>query len=99
MALEGVALSNPGRGAAVLDGFGLRIERGEVVALVGESGAGKSTVAALLLGLREPDRGQVLVDGADLTEARPRRVEAAGGLVATASDGLPGHRAGQHRPG
>ncbi len=66
--LEGVAVSNPGRGAAVLDGFGLRIERGEVVALVGESGAGKSTVAALLLGLREPDRGQVLVDGADLTE-------------------------------
>jgi ABC-type multidrug transport system fused ATPase/permease subunit len=68
VALEGVALSNPGRGAAVLDGFGLRIERGEVVALVGESGAGKSTVAALLLGLREPDRGHVLVDGADLTE-------------------------------
>jgi thiol reductant ABC exporter CydD subunit len=64
--LEDVTLANPGRGAPVLDGFDLRIARGEVVALVGPSGAGKTTVASLLLGLRAPDRGRVSVDGADL---------------------------------
>ena len=64
--LEDVTLANPGRGARVLDGFDLRIARGEVVALVGPSGAGKTTVASLLLGLRGPDRGRVSIDGADL---------------------------------
>jgi thiol reductant ABC exporter CydD subunit len=64
--LEDVSLSNAGRGAALLDGFDLRIGRGEVVALVGPSGAGKTTVASLLLGLRTPDRGRVSVNGADL---------------------------------
>ena len=64
--LEDVTLANPGRGAPVLDGFDLRIGRGDVVALVGPSGAGKTTVASLLLGLRAPDRGCVSVDGADL---------------------------------
>src|SRR6185436_17670933 len=57
---------NAGRGGKVLDGFELTIGRGEVVALVGQSGAGKSTVAALLLGLRSPDGGTITVDGTDL---------------------------------
>ncbi len=65
--LEDVTLANPGRGAPVLDGFDLRIGRGQVVALVGPSGAGKTTVASLLLGLRTPDRGCVSVDGTDLS--------------------------------
>jgi len=71
--LEDVMLANPGRGAPVLGGVDLRIDRGEVVALVGPSGAGKSTVASLLLGLRSPDRGRVVVDGADLGTLDPRR--------------------------
>lgn len=64
--LEGVTLANPGRAGRALDGFDLEIRRGEVVALVGPSGAGKTTVASLLLGLRSPDAGVVTVDGADL---------------------------------
>jgi thiol reductant ABC exporter CydD subunit len=64
--LEGVTLANPGRGGRVLDGFDLEIRRGEVVALVGASGAGKTTVASLLLGLRRPDAGAVTVNGVDL---------------------------------
>ncbi len=47
---------------AVLD-VDLHIRPGETVALVGASGAGKTTVAALLAGLRIPDEGSVLVDG------------------------------------
>ncbi|QAY60976.1 ABC transporter ATP-binding protein [Microbacterium protaetiae] len=51
-----------GGGWAVRD-VDLTIEPGETVAIVGASGAGKTTVAALLAGLRVPDQGEVLVDG------------------------------------
>ena len=64
--LVDVALGNPGRAGRVLDGLGLELRRGEVVALVGRSGAGKTSLAALLLGLRRPDAGTVRVDDADL---------------------------------
>jgi ABC-type transport system involved in cytochrome bd biosynthesis fused ATPase/permease subunit len=63
---ENVSIENPDRGRRVLDGFDLTIERGEVVTLVGASGAGKSTVAALMLGLRSPDGGSITVGGVDL---------------------------------
>jgi ABC-type multidrug transport system fused ATPase/permease subunit len=54
----------------VLDRFDLELAPGETVALVGKSGAGKSTVAALLLGLLEPSAGAVLVGGVDLSTCR-----------------------------
>lgn len=50
----------------------LAIAPGETVALVGASGAGKTTVAALLAGLHVPDRGQVLVDGHPVSELSDR---------------------------
>jgi ABC-type multidrug transport system fused ATPase/permease subunit len=50
----------------VLVGVDLELSPGESVALVGESGAGKSTVAMLLLGLLEPSAGRVTVGGVDL---------------------------------
>ncbi|MER0093486.1 ABC transporter ATP-binding protein [Corynebacterium sp. KPL2838] len=49
-----------------VEGLNLKIKPGETVALVGASGAGKSTVAALLAGLRVPDKGTVLVDGVEV---------------------------------
>ena len=49
-----------------VEGLNLAIKPGETVALVGASGAGKSTVAALLAGLRVPDKGTVLVDGVEV---------------------------------
>ncbi|EFM43645.1 ABC transporter, ATP-binding protein [Corynebacterium accolens ATCC 49726] len=49
-----------------VEGLNLAIKPGETVALVGASGAGKSTVAALLAGLRVPDQGTVLVDGVEV---------------------------------
>ena len=55
-----------GRGDDVLDGFALNVAPGEVVALAGRSGSGKSTVADLLVRHLDPDRGRVLLDGADL---------------------------------
>ena len=46
-----------------VDGVSFSIERGPTLALVGESGCGKSTVARLLVGLYSPTRGEVLFDG------------------------------------
>jgi len=56
-----------------LDGASFRLERGETVALLGPNGAGKSTAISLMLGLRPPDAGEVLIYG----EA-PRRAVAGG---------------------
>ena len=64
--LEGVSFAYPSRPGPVLDRFDLELRPGETVALVGESGAGKSTVAALLLRLAEPTAGRVTVGGVDL---------------------------------
>ncbi|WP_214320040.1 ABC transporter ATP-binding protein [Nonomuraea sediminis] len=54
-----------GRARAV-DGVNLRVEPGEIVALIGESGCGKSTLARALVGLVEPTGGQVLHQGRPL---------------------------------
>ena len=64
--LEDVSFAYPSRDASVLDGVELELRGGETVALVGESGGGKSTIAALLLRLCEPARGRVTVGGVDL---------------------------------
>ena len=65
--IEGVAYTYPSRSSRVLDGIDLELSPGEAVALIGESGAGKSTVAALLLGLVQPGRGRITIGGIDLS--------------------------------
>jgi ATP-binding cassette, subfamily C, bacterial CydD len=66
--LEGVSFAYPTRPGRVLDELDLELAPGETVALVGESGAGKSTVAALLLGFVVPTGGRLTVGGVDLSE-------------------------------
>jgi thiol reductant ABC exporter CydD subunit len=66
--LEQVAFAYPSRPGRVLDGLDLELAPGETVALVGESGAGKSTVASLVLRLAEPEAGRVTVGGIDLAQ-------------------------------
>ncbi|MCI2416947.1 ABC transporter ATP-binding protein [Saccharopolyspora sp. K220] len=62
---EGLVKRYPVRGGTVaaVDGVGLRIPRGTTLALVGESGCGKSTTGRLLLALERPDEGTVEVSG------------------------------------
>jgi ATP-binding cassette, subfamily C, bacterial CydD len=69
--LQGVSFSYPSRAGLVLDGLELELPPGETVALVGESGAGKSTVASLLLRLAVPTAGRVTVGDVDLAACRP----------------------------
>lgn len=58
----------------VLDGVTLRLFRGETISILGGSGAGKSTILRLILGLLIPDAGEVLVEGTDISTAPLRRV-------------------------
>ena len=51
-----------------VDDVSFEIARGETLALVGESGCGKSTIARMLVGLYKPSRGQVRFDGVDLSK-------------------------------
>ena len=65
-----VSFRYPGASAPALDGFELKVSKGETVALVGASGSGKTTVARLLLRLYDPGQGHVRVDGTDVRDFR-----------------------------
>jgi ATP-binding cassette, subfamily C, bacterial CydC len=81
VALEDVDARYPGAARPVLRGASLRLEPGRRVALVGASGAGKTTVVNLLLRFLDPDRGRVTLAGRDLRDHRAEDVRA---LIAVA---------------
>ena len=57
----------------VLGGASLSLEEGEFVAIVGYSGSGKTTLISLVAGLLAPDAGEIVLDGARVTEPGPER--------------------------
>ena len=61
--------------------FSLQINPGEHIALVGASGAGKSTVFQLLLRFYDPDNGRILMDGVDIAKVDPAEVRSLIGIV------------------
>jgi ATP-binding cassette subfamily B protein len=66
-----VTFTYPGGREPAVDRLDLHIRSGELIALVGENGAGKSTVVKLLLRFYDPDRGAVSVGGVDLRNVHP----------------------------
>ena len=68
---DAVSFSYPGRNALALQAANIEINRGEVVALVGENGSGKTTLAKVIAGLYEPGSGAVRWDGTDVRDFRP----------------------------
>jgi len=66
LAMEDVRLTYPGANQPALDGLSLAFPAGRTTALVGASGAGKSSIIHLLLGFGRPDAGRISVDGVDI---------------------------------
>jgi branched-chain amino acid transport system ATP-binding protein len=62
----------------VLRGLNLRVEEGEVVALLGTNGAGKTTLLRTISGLHRPSSGQILYQGKQIQELAPHLIQASG---------------------
>jgi ATP-binding cassette subfamily B protein len=73
--------SGDGAGGWALREIDLHVPAGQTVALVGETGAGKSTLAKLVARFYDPQRGRVLVDGMDLRDLRMRGLRSQLGIV------------------
>jgi phospholipid/cholesterol/gamma-HCH transport system ATP-binding protein len=59
----------------VLTGVNLQIPQGEILVIIGQSGSGKSVMLRLLIGLLRPNRGQVIIEGTDITRLSGRRLD------------------------
>jgi ATP-binding cassette subfamily B protein len=79
--IRDLVFTYPGSTRPVLDGISLRIEPGQTMALVGSTGAGKSTLINLLPRLHEPPPGTVFLDGVDVREIPLARLRGAIGFV------------------
>jgi ABC-type multidrug transport system fused ATPase/permease subunit len=76
-----VTFTYPGGTEPAVAGLDLRVNPGELVALVGENGAGKSTLVKLLLRFYDPAAGSVRVGGVDLREVAPETLRARIGVL------------------
>ncbi len=79
--VEGLSITYPGADRAALSGIDLDIPAGSTLALVGETGSGKTTLAALIARLYDPTRGSVRIDGTDIRDMRLTDLAAVVGVV------------------
>jgi nitrate/nitrite transport system ATP-binding protein len=69
----GKVYPTPGGPQKVVDGFELKIEKGEFVSIIGHSGCGKSTVLSMIAGLTDVTEGAIILDGREIAAAGPDR--------------------------
>ncbi|MGH8931888.1 MAG: ABC transporter ATP-binding protein [Egibacteraceae bacterium] len=79
---EDVRFGYPGRSELALEGFSLTVAPGERIAVVGRSGAGKTTIVSMLLRFFEPREGRILVGGRDARELALAELRGLVGVVA-----------------
>ena len=65
-------------GLRAVNGFDIKIEKGELYGLIGPNGAGKTTIFNLLTGVYKPDGGRILLDGKDITGHKAIQINQAG---------------------
>ncbi len=82
LALQAVDFAYPGQRQPALSRVDVSVPAGRTVALVGTSGAGKTTIAQLLMRFWDPDQGQIILDGHDLRDYRLDDLRRRIGLVA-----------------
>lgn len=70
-----ISLEKAFNGLEVLKGLNLTISEKEVIAVIGRSGEGKSVLLKHLLGLIKPDKGNILIEGEDITKAGSRELD------------------------
>jgi ATP-binding cassette, subfamily B, putative efflux pump len=78
---EHVSFTYPNQAMAALTDVSFRLEPGDTLALVGPSGAGKTTIVKLLMRFYDPTAGRILIDGRDLREYTQRSLRAKMGVV------------------
>jgi simple sugar transport system ATP-binding protein len=76
--LEVEGLSKSFGGVTAIDGISMHVRAGEVLCVLGDNGAGKSTLLKTLSGVHPPDRGRLLVSGAEVRFSSPRDALALG---------------------
>jgi len=76
--LQCVGVSKHFGGLTALNQVDFQVERGEIVALLGDNGAGKSTLIKCISGVYRPDGGQITFDGADITGHGPSQIRDSG---------------------
>jgi len=81
LVFEDVSFAYRPDGERALDGIDLRVPAGQTVALVGSTGAGKSTFAKLAARFYDPTEGRILVDGHDLRDVQARSLRGQMGIV------------------
>jgi len=69
--LRDLAFSFPGAQTPIIESLNLNLDPGSVLVVTGDNGSGKTTFARLMMGLLDPTRGQVLIDGLDLKQVAP----------------------------
>lgn len=73
LSVRNVSKRYPSAASDCVRGFSLDVEKGEIVALLGESGCGKSTMLKIIAGLEDPDAGEVFIDGSPMEGIAPEK--------------------------